>query len=219
MTRPPSPKWTHALALFALVFSAACSPLPTMPEATPLAPTADTPHPPEPARPAAPSRTVLRARLANRRAEQIAHLHAYGEKRQFPLNVTNAPNFHMFCDPKGHLCAVANLLETDGRHDLVEATARENNALAVADVHGGPIMDWILASGLTQEELVRVQVWPVLPEPEARKLARKPATAEERMNAAVAKHVVKMEAELKANTEASLVIAVERYLAAYPDGT
>jgi hypothetical protein len=114
--------------------------------------------------------------LADHRAEQIAHLHTYGEKRQFPLNVTNAPNFHMFCDPKGRLCAVA-------------------------------------------KELVRVQVWPVLPEPEARKLERKPATAEERMNVAVAKHVVEMEEELKANTEASLVIAVERYLAAYPNGT
>jgi len=174
----------------------------------------DAPHPPEPARPAAPDRTALRARLANRRAEQIAHLHAYGEKRQFPLNVHNAPNFHMFCDPKGRLCAVANLLETDGRHDLVQTTARENNALSVADVHDGPIMDWILASGLTREEVVRVQLWPARPVPKT----RKPATVEERMNAAVAKHVVQMEAELKANTDASLVIAVERYLAAHPDG-
>src|SRR5579859_3636996 len=207
MTFPP--KWTRALALSALVLSAACSRLPTKPEATPLAPTADTPPPSEPTRPAGPDRTVLRARLADHRAKQIAHLHAYGEKRQFPLNVTNVPNFHSFCDAKGRLCAVANLLETDGRHDLVEATARENNALAVADVHGGPIMDWILTSGLTQEELVRVQVWPVLHEPEARKLERKPATAGERMNSAVAKHMVEMEAELEANTEASLAIAVE----------
>jgi hypothetical protein len=211
-----SPKWTYALALFALVLSAACSRLRTTPEATPPAPTADTPSPPEPARPAGPDRTVVRARLADHRAKQIAHLHAYGEKRQFPLNVANVPNFHSFCDSKGRLCAVANLLETDGRHDLVQATAHENNALSVADVHGGPIMDWILTSGLTQEELVRVQVWPVLHE---RRLERERATAEERMNAAVAKHIVDMEAELEANTEASLAIAVERYVAAYPDGT
>jgi hypothetical protein len=221
----PSPKWTHRLAAFALVLSPACSTPTAGPEATPPAPRAPAPDPSSPAaeaqaaRPAEPDRIAIRAQLAEHRAEQIAHLHAYGEKRRFPDHTTPASSVHIFRDPQGRLCAVANLIDTDGRHDLVEATVRDNNALSIADVHGGPVMKWIVTSGLTQEELVRIQVWPAFSPPEARKLAHKPAMAEERMNVLVVKHIVEMELELKANTEKSLDLAVERYLAAYPSGS
>jgi hypothetical protein len=215
MNLHPSPTWTHRLAAFALVLSSACSTPLAGPEATPPAPKAPAPDPSSPAAeaqavpPAEPDRTAIRAQLAEHRAAQIAHLHAYGEKRQFPNHTTAAPSVHIFRDPQGRLCAVANLIETDGRHDLVEATVRDNNALAIADIHGGPVMKWIVTSGLTQEELVRIQVWPRRP----RKLEHKPAIAEEWMNVAVVKHIVEMERELEANTETSLDLAVERYLA------
>jgi hypothetical protein len=47
----------------------------------------------------------------------------------------------------------------DGLEDLVNKTGRENNNIRLADVTSGPLMDWMLTSGFTQEELVMIQ-WP-----------------------------------------------------------
>jgi hypothetical protein len=132
--------WTRHLVTAALLLTSACS--------------SPTPGPTADVRPAAPAashaidRVALRAQLAEHRARQIAHLDAYGKAGQFPHNVSVAPTLHMFRDAEGRLCAVANLVETDGRHDLVEATVRDDNALAIADVRGGAMMDWIQSSGL-----------------------------------------------------------------------
>ena len=40
----------------------------------------------------------------------------------------------------------------------MEALALENNFIALADVHDGPLADWILTSGLTHHEVVAIQV-------------------------------------------------------------
>jgi hypothetical protein len=203
----------------ALLLSAACStPAPTPDSfAPPTSPTSA----PEPAV----DRLGLRAELADHRALQIAHLHAYALAGQFPHNVTTAPSLHLFRDPKGRLCAVANLIQTDGRGDLVEATVLAQNDLAIADVHGGQMMEWIERSGLTQEELVRIQV----PAPFLGKRMRPaealplelyadgrptPPSPETQMNAEIAKHAAEVEAELRADTERSLDVAVERLVAA-----
>ena len=167
-------------------------------------------------------RVALRAELADHRARQIAHLHAYGQAGQFPHNVTTAPSLHMFRDPEARLCAVANLIETDGRDDLVEATVRTQNDLAIADVHDGAMMGWIERSGLTQEELVRIQLpAPVITRPakplrpQPTNVAARTLSPEEEMNAAVAKHVAEVEAELRMLTSRSLDAAVERYARAH----
>ena len=59
------------------------------------------------------------------KADSATFHHAYGSAGQFPHNTTTAPSLHMFRDPEGRLCAVANLVQTDGRGDLVEATVRD----------------------------------------------------------------------------------------------
>src|SRR5438128_2403343 len=100
---------------------------------------------------------ALRTRLAAHRAQQIERLHAYAVAGQFPHNTTSPTPVHIFRDADGRYCAVANLVHQDGRDDLVAATVRENNDLAVHDVHGGQMMDWIVESGLTQDELERIQ--------------------------------------------------------------
>jgi hypothetical protein len=145
----PSGRMNRVCLLFAsCVFVAACSSPPSAVDRR--QPALGTPAP-------SIDRGSVRANLAVHRAEQIARLHAYAEAGAFPHNTSVAPSLHMFRDAAGRYCAVANLVHRDGRDDLVEATVRDQNDLAIADVHGGPMMDWVLASGLTQEELVRIQ--------------------------------------------------------------
>jgi hypothetical protein len=175
----------------------------------------------------------LRQTLATHRAAQIERLHAYGVAGEFPHNFTTAPSLHMFRDGGGRLCAVANLVHQDGRDDLVEATVRTRNDLAIADVHDGAMMDWVLASGLTQEELVAIQL-PAPPITQRRPVPRnlpvakkeQPAPAvpvidppgaipQVQMDAIVRAHVAQVEAELRAKTDASLDLAVARYMAAH----
>ena len=211
--------WSRRAGGLAAVLLVACSTSTAKPEATATAPTPSAAEPeiaaipPLPAAPPAPDRVAIRAQLADHRAAQIAHLHAYRERRQFPYDSINARP-HIFRDPRGRLCAVANLIEADGRHELVEATVHENNSLEIANVHTGPMLSWVITSGLTQEELTRIQVWPGYEVPEVRKAP----SAEERMTAKVVKHVAEMEVQLINDTEISLDIAVERYVAALAGG-
>jgi hypothetical protein len=98
-----------------------------------------------------------RAALAAQRALQIQRLHDYRLAARFPANVYVEGWLNVFQGEDGSLCAVANLIHQSGRDDLVAQVVRENNFVALRDVHDGPIMDWILASGLTHEETVMIQ--------------------------------------------------------------
>ena len=125
-------------------------------------------------------------------------------------------------DNDGHLCAVATLLEKAGRDDLVEATAKESNFVRIADLTGGPVMDWVLTSGLTQEEIVMIQQ-PTQADIEAdeweRKMElRKLARAQRREDNRLEANYVTVEHTLKTArvAEAGLEVAVAR-LAKRPD--
>jgi hypothetical protein len=185
--------------------------------------------PPTPAAAAASERAELRAQLAAHRQLEIARLHAYGQAGLFPRNTTVAPTGHFFRDADGRLCAVANLVHQDGRDDLVDAVVRTKNDLVVADVHDGALYDWVLASGLTQEELARIQrpaprIRPSLsptPKPAVAHPAPKPTPApvaalptEDDMRAQLQAQLAVIEKQLGDDTEASLDTAVSRMLAA-----
>ena len=176
---------------------------------------------------------AVRARLAAHRAQQIERLHAYGERGEFPRQATSQAPLHVFRDDAGRLCAVANLIDKDGRGDLVLATARAHNDLAIADVADGPILDWALASGLTKEEIVRIQApapplvparMPKAAPPRPADVAKNEALRDVRpmsvpeMTAAIRAHVREVEAELREGTEPSLDVAVERLLATPASG-
>src|SRR5262249_40759953 len=60
-------------------------------------------------------------------------------------------------DYDDHLCAVATLVHLDGRDDIVDSVARDENFVKTANLTGGPLIDWVLTSGLTQEEIVMIQ--------------------------------------------------------------
>jgi hypothetical protein len=96
------------------------------------------------------------ATLAGRRAQLVGWLHDYRVAGVYPKDVAGHPA-SVFVDANGVRCPMAELVHKSGRDDLVAAVQRENNAVRLADVHAGALFDWMLASGLTQEEIAMVQ--------------------------------------------------------------
>lgn len=92
------------------------------------------------------------------REMNLDRLQAYGKAGIFPRN-TDYPGKRLPCfiDKYGTRCAVAHLMEKSGYPDLVKKMARTNSHMRVKDIKDGPALDWIKRSGLTQEELARMQ--------------------------------------------------------------
>ena len=102
-------------------------------------------------------RALVREKLAAARKANLATFHAYQLARVFPSNVYKTGELNVFRDKDGNLCAVATMMWKGGAHDLVNRVVDQNNFIKLVDVKQGPVMDWILTSGFTQEELVQVQ--------------------------------------------------------------
>ena len=98
-----------------------------------------------------------RALLAARRATNIARLQAYAQAGVFPRNLQQPGMLSLFLDDEGRPCAMAHLIQASGHADLVRQTAQENNHVQLGDVTEGPLLAWMLTSGLTQEEAALVQ--------------------------------------------------------------
>lgn len=94
--------------------------------------------------------------LAARRAQMLGWLHAYSEAGIYPTNDAGRPA-SVFMDANGVRCPMAELLHKSGRDDLVAAVVKNNNEIRLADVHEGPLYDWMLGSGLTMSEIDLVQ--------------------------------------------------------------
>jgi hypothetical protein len=103
-------------------------------------------------------RAKVRAALAARRAENVARFLAYRDGRVYPINDTGMGFQHVWLDSLGNLCAAATLISHDWGRNSTSRVALENNFIALADVHDGPLHDWILTSGLTHHEIVAIQV-------------------------------------------------------------
>lgn len=149
--------------------------------------------------------TTSSSELAARRAQLISWLHDYRVAGVFPSDGTRP--ISVFVDDRGVRCPMAEMIHLSGRDDLVEAVHRENNTLRLASVHSGPLFDWMLASGLTQEEVVLVQgamnIEPVIhwsEEPNPAQLAI--ANVEGKLEMA--------EAVLRSATATSLAVATRR---------
>jgi hypothetical protein len=102
-------------------------------------------------------RAQLRAALAERRATTIQRFVEYREARVYPVNSYTPGAQHVWMDTQGHLCAAANLVALDWGRPASERIAAENNFLKLADVHDGPVFDWMLTTGLTRTEIVEIQ--------------------------------------------------------------
>ncbi|MGE5184098.1 MAG: hypothetical protein ACM31C_18640, partial [Acidobacteriota bacterium] len=109
------------------------------------------------AQPRALDRASVRAALAHVRASNLAAFRAYQQKGVFPSNTFEAKTLNVWRDRDGHLCAAATIIDASGQHDLVARVADQSNFIRLADVRQGPLMDWILTSGFTQDEIAAIQ--------------------------------------------------------------
>ena len=105
----------------------------------------------------APSRADVIKALSARRAHNLASFRAYRNGGVYPHNYVRRGPLNVWKDRDGHLCAAATMIDKDGQHDLVAATAKKNNFLRLQNVTEGPLLDWILTSGFTIEEIDRIQ--------------------------------------------------------------
>lgn len=94
------------------------------------------------------------------RGAHLAELAAYRDQGNFPHNHGFADSWMpYFVDHRGVACAVAHLLVTSGRRDIVERVAAADNNVWVADLAGdAEFREWLDASGLTLAEAARIQV-------------------------------------------------------------
>jgi hypothetical protein len=123
----------------------------------------------QPARLRAPvDRAALIQALAKRRAHNLAAFRAYRKGGVYPHNFVRSGPLNIWIDEEGHLCAAATMIDKDGKHQLVVDTSETNNQIRLLDVTDGPLMDWILTSGLTLEEIDRIQAPMVMPSPRER---------------------------------------------------
>jgi hypothetical protein len=102
-------------------------------------------------------RATVRAALAKARATNLAGFRVYQKKGVFPNNTFKPGKLNVWLDEDGNFCAAATIIKMSGMDDLVHKVAEQNNFIRLADVKQGPLMDWILTSGLTQDEIAAIQ--------------------------------------------------------------
>ena len=107
--------------------------------------------------PAVLDRATVRAKLASARAANLARFRAYQQAGVFPSNTYDGRTLNVWMDEQGHICAAATIISASGKTLLVQQVAEQNNFIRLGDIKQGPLMDWILTSGLTQDEIAAIQ--------------------------------------------------------------
>jgi hypothetical protein len=105
----------------------------------------------------APSRALVVKALARRRAANVARFHAYRIAGVYPHNLQPGSTRNIWRDADGHLCAAATMIDRSGQHELVADIADHATYVRLGEVTDGPLLDWILTSGLTQVEIATIQ--------------------------------------------------------------
>lgn len=113
-------------------------------------------------------RAAVRRALAKARSTNLAAFRAYQAKGVFPSNTFDSTRLNVWIDAAGNLCAAATIIKRSGQGDLVARIGAQDNFIRLGDVTHGPVMDWILTSGFTQDEIAAIQepFMPVMNEPE-----------------------------------------------------
>lgn len=95
--------------------------------------------------------------LYEARNQRITDLEAYANAGVFPQNDLLGSMTPVFVDRRNVPCAVAHLMRKAGATELVEEVRQKNNLVRLWDLKEGPVLDWILISGLTHEECALIQ--------------------------------------------------------------
>ena len=111
-----------------------------------------------------PSRADVKKALEKRRAKNLAAFRAYRKAGVYPHNWVRFGPLNVWVDRDGHLCAAATMIAKDGKQELVDETGKANNQIRLMNVTEGPLLDWIMTSGFTIEEIDRIQAPMVGPE-------------------------------------------------------
>jgi hypothetical protein len=152
--------------------------------------------------------------LRAERADQVARLHAYADAGAFPRHPESPGYEHVFLDANGTPCAVANLIIQSGRYDLAYDASVTNNGVVVGELTEGPLVDWVLTSGLTIEEVAVIQEpgWEpmVQPAPIDTKELRKQQMLTEREQARIRAHLAAVIAVIEVDTDSAIATAMER---------
>ncbi|MBL8625896.1 MAG: hypothetical protein JNK64_31570 [Myxococcales bacterium] len=159
-------------------------------------------HRPDPiARPAI-DRAALKAKLAARRQANFERFIAYREARVYPLS-PGPGRQHIWIDASGRLCAAATMISADWGKDATVAAVEGNLAIRIADLTSGALADWMLTSGMIQQELVAIQVpgFEMRPEPQRPEVA------------IMYPLYVEVERQITSQWDANLDLAVDRLMA------
>jgi hypothetical protein len=106
----------------------------------------------------APDRAEVRKALAKRRAKNLAAFRAYRKTGVYPHNFVRVGPLNVWIDQEGHLCAAATMIAKDGKRALVDEIGKTDNQIRLLNVTEGALLDWMLTSGFTIEEIDRIQV-------------------------------------------------------------
>lgn len=111
-----------------------------------------------------PERADVEKALQKRRAKNLAAFRTYRKGGVYPHNTWRNGPLNVWRDASGHLCAAATMMSKDGKADLVKETGDRNNFIRLQNVTEGPLLDWIMTSGFTIEEIDRIQAPAIYPD-------------------------------------------------------
>ena len=159
--------------------------------------------------PIAVTRAQVRTKLAQARAANLQRFRAYQAKGTFPSNTFDSRKLNVWMDEAGNLCAAATIINASGQSALVQKVAEQNNFIRLADVRQGPLMDWILTSGLTQQEIAAIQE-PFMPVYREQPVVEPDLRSAE--NQRLMRKYKQVEAQIVRNQKKSLDVAVDRLM-------
>ncbi|HEY4243453.1 MAG TPA: hypothetical protein VGM88_26755 [Kofleriaceae bacterium] len=164
--------------------------------------------------PVAVDRDTVRTQLIQNRATNLARFRAYVAAGSYPSNTFQPTTLNVWRDNDGHFCAAATIIRASGAVLLVDRVAEQANNIKLGDVKQGPLMDWMLTSGLTQEEIALIQrpFRPVSNAPDPQIIPDRRVAETDRLK----KLYAEIDSTLTANAATSIETATSRLLA-HPD--
>jgi hypothetical protein len=161
-------------------------------------------------------RATVRAMLAVVRAHNLAAFHAYAAAGVYPSNIYTDGELNVWRDDDGHFCAAATMIRASGEIALTDRVAEQTNNIKLGDVTQGPLMDWMLTSGLTQDEVALIQrpFRPVATQPDPQLVAQARIDAKKRAaeTARLKRLYARIERRLARQQATSLDAATDRLM-------